>query len=141
MSDRSVSLIKALRGALVLAILAAVSAYAQAKSLSEPARVEIQQLLSALGNSQCEFYRNGTWHSSVKAKQHIASKLEYLERRELVSSTEDFIALAATKSSKSGEPYQVQCPGKSPEPSATWLERRLKSLRGSPSYEQKRPGR
>jgi hypothetical protein len=140
MSDRSVNAIKALRATTVLGILVIVSAYAQAKSLSEPARAEIQQLLSALGNSQCEFYRNGTWHNSVKAKEHIASKLEYLERKELVSSTEEFIALAATKSSRSGEAYRVRCPGQSPEPSATWLERRLKSLRGSPSYEQKQPG-
>lgn len=141
MSDRSVNAIKALRVTTVLGILVIVSAYAQAKSLSEPARAEIQQLLSALGNSQCEFYRNGTWYSSVKAKQHIAAKLEYLEKKELVSSTEEFITLVATKSSRSGEAYQVRCAGQIPEPSATWLERRLKSLRGSPSYEQKQTGR
>jgi len=117
-----------LRAAIILGILA-ISASAQAKYLPEPARVEIQQLLSALENSQCEFYRNGAWHSSAMAKKHIATKLGYLEKKELISTTEEFIALAATKSSSSGEAYQVRCPGQNPEPSATWWQRQLKSLR------------
>jgi len=117
-----------LRTAITLGILA-ISASAQAKDLPEPARVEIQQLLSVLENSQCEFYRNGAWHNSAEAKRHIAAKLGYLEKKELVSTTEEFIALAATRSSRSGEAYQVRCPGQSPEPSATWWQRQLKSLR------------
>jgi hypothetical protein len=114
----------------VALLVAGVSSQAFSKALSASAKAEIRTLLIALGSSGCDFYRNGTWHDSAKARAHIESKLAYLERKELVASAEEFIELGATRSSSSGEAYQVRCAGKAPEPSATWLRRQLMQVRG-----------
>ena len=129
MSFRCGSL-KSLQAALAVVVMCGLPP-AYGKELPAPAKAEVQTLLNALGNSGCEFYRNGTWYDSAKAKDHIESKLAYLERKELIASAEEFIKLGATKSSRSGEAYQVRCPGQNPEPSATWLERQLKQVRGA----------
>ncbi|MDR5753038.1 MULTISPECIES: DUF5329 family protein [unclassified Caballeronia] len=55
------------------------------------------------------FNRNGTWYSGMEAKAHLLAKLHYLENRTTLTSTEQFIELAARKSSVSGKPYLVQC--------------------------------
>jgi len=107
-------------------LLAAPSAFA-----AEDARTrdEVVHLLDYLGRSGCQFNRNGTWYSSVKAKAHLARKLEYLLDRKFVESPEQFIALAGTKSSQSGEEYQVKCGNEAAVSSAAWLTAQLKELR------------
>ena len=67
-------------------------------------RAEIDAVLSRLQSSGCQFDRNGSWYSSSEAKDHILRKLDYLEGKTTIQSTEQFIALAATKSSSSGKP-------------------------------------
>src|SRR5262252_281918 len=69
-------------------------------------RAEIDALLSRLETSGCQFYRNGSWYSGQEAKNHLLRKLEYIEGRTTIESTEQFIELAASKSSFSGKPYQ-----------------------------------
>ena len=49
----------------------------------------------------------------------------------MVSSAEDFIERAATKSSMSGQRYQVDCPAGKQDASA-WLNDELKRLRQAP---------
>lgn len=105
------------------------SAFAQADPLPAAARTEITALLGVLANSDCEFYRNGSWYAGPKAASHLQRKLDYLERKELVTSASSFIALGASKSSMSGETYQVRCPGQAAVPSADWLNLRLQQLR------------
>ena len=78
------------------------------------ARAEIDGLLSRLETSSCEFNRNGTWHSATEAKSHLLVKLKYLEDRGAVDSAEQFIELAASKSSMSGQPYLVRCANSAP---------------------------
>jgi hypothetical protein len=94
-------------------------------------RAEVELLLSRLSTSGCEFNRNGTWHSATDARAHLLKKLEYLERRNAIQSTESFIDLAASKSSASGQPYQVKCSGGSPTESKKWLEGQLGVIRAS----------
>lgn len=79
---------------------------------------EIQHLKDYVGNSECIFIRNGTEYSSADALKHINLKHGAAGRR--IKSTEDFIRLAATKSSISGKPYKVRCGG-SEMPCADWL--------------------
>ena len=101
--------------------------------LSAASKAEISALLDRLGASGCQFNRNGTWYSSVKAKSHLTRKLDYLLKRKLVESPEQFIALAGSKSSQSGEEYQVKCGSEPAVSSATWLTAQLKELRaGNP---------
>ncbi|WP_396269528.1 DUF5329 family protein [Ideonella sp.] len=74
-----------------------------------PIRAEIDALMGKLVASGCQFERNGTLHSGAEAKSHILRKLGYLEGKSTLQSTEQFIELAASKSSSSGKPYLVKC--------------------------------
>lgn len=94
-----------------------------------PIRAEIDALLARLDTSACEFHRNGTWHKPDAAKKHLLRKLEYIEKRTTLRSTEQFIQLAGTSSSASGKPYRVRCKGAAAVPSARWLKAELKKVR------------
>ena len=104
-------------------------AIALAASTAAPVRAEIDALLQKLQASGCQFARNGTWYSGAEARDHLLRKLEYIEGRSSVQSTEQFIELAASKSSSSGKPYQVRCANESPVESRLWLTRQLSGMR------------
>jgi len=63
---------------------------------------EIRGLLEFIETSDCTFIRNGTEYAGPRARAHLEQKLNYLESKNRVKSAEDFIDLAATKSSMSG---------------------------------------
>ena len=115
--------------ALTLSLLAATTALAA--PLPPTARAEVDALLSRLQSSGCEFNRNGSWHSGADAKAHLLKKLDYLERKNLVNSAEQFIERGATGSSMSGKPYLVRCTGKATVESAQWLKAQLAQLRAA----------
>ena len=100
-----------------------------AAPLALPARAEIDALMVKLQESRCEFSRNGLWYSAAEAKSHLLRKLEYLEGRGEVQSTEQFIGMAAAKSSLSGQPYRVKCGDAASLESAAWLYGELQRLR------------
>jgi hypothetical protein len=95
-----------------------------------PVQAEVDALLGRLSASGCVFNRNGSWHSAVEAKTHLAGKLEYLERRGLVQTAEQFIERGASASSISGRPYLVKCGNAVPMESRKWLEAQLEDIRG-----------
>ena len=111
----------------MLAVLVSAGAYAEPDTTTT--RSEINALLRALGTSRCEFFRNGTWYDSAKAEDHLKRKLDYFERKGLLSTSDTFIDDAASHSSVSGKAYQVRCPGQSAQPSADWLKRKLEAMR------------
>jgi len=100
-----------------------------AAPLAPSARAEIDALMSRLESSACEFRRNGTWHTAAEAKSHLLRKLKVLEDRGAVQSTEQFIELAASNSSLSGQPYLVRCGNDAPVRSGTWLRSQLQDIR------------
>ncbi len=100
-----------------------------AAPLAPAAKAEIDGLLSRLEASQCQFNRNGSWHSAADAKSHLLNKLKYLEDRGAVQTAEQFIELAASKSSVSGDAYLVKCGGGAAVPSAVWLQSQLQLMR------------
>src|SRR5215475_12569964 len=102
-----------------------------AAPLSAAARAEIDGLMSRLEASGCEFNRNGTWHTATEAKSHLLRKLKYLEDRSAVRSAEEFIELAASSSSTTGQPYLVKCGSNAPVRSGTWLLSQLQAMRAS----------
>lgn len=106
---------------------------ARAAGLPPAARVEIDFLLSRLAASGCQFSRNGTWYTAAEAQAHLRRKLDYLVNKGAVASAEQFIECAASKSSVSGQAYQVRCAGNPPLPSGTWLYDELKLLRSAPA--------
>ncbi|WP_429204667.1 DUF5329 domain-containing protein [Massilia sp. UYP11] len=95
------------------------------------ARQEIAHLIGYLTASGCSFQRNGSWHEAAKAASHLQRKYDYLLKRDLVASSEDFIARAASESSLSGKPYQVRCGGNAPVASAAWLRAELAKYRAA----------
>lgn len=89
---------------------------------------EINYLLSFISQSDCIFIRNGTEHSAKEALKHIEKKYDYF--RSDIDKAEDFIDLAATKSSFSGKQYNVAC-GKKKMTSQQWLLAALRDYRSS----------
>lgn len=94
-------------------------------------RAEIDALLGKLQASGCQFNRNGSWHTGAEAKGHLIRKLEYLEDKGTVASAEQFVELAASRSSSSGKPYLVRCGSEAPVESRQWLGRELSALRAA----------
>ncbi len=97
--------------------------------LSPATKQEIAYLFNQLKSSGCEFNRNGTWYSATEAVDHLNKKYEYLVRKGLVSSAEEFISRAGSESSLSGKPYQVKCGASQPVQSAAWLSAELARYR------------
>jgi hypothetical protein len=114
-------------------LAAALATAAAAAPTAAPVRAEIDALLGKLQTSGCQFNRNGSWYSGAEAKSHLLGKLEYFENKGNVQNTEQFIELAASKSSSSGKPYQVKCGNEAAVPSQQWLMRQLSVLRGKPN--------
>ncbi len=92
-------------------------------------QLEIDHLLGYVENSRCEFGRNGSWYDSNRALAHLRSKYGFLKNS--VSTAEDFIERAASRSSMSGQPYQVRCGSDAPIPSAQWLRDELTRFRAA----------
>lgn len=115
---------------LIAALL--VGGVCQAAELDDTAKREIDQLLARVAQSGCEFYRSGSWYSAEKARDHLERKYRYLAVRNLLGSAEDFVVMAATRSSMTNEPYAIRCRGAAPQPSATWLGEELRNLRQAP---------
>lgn len=112
-----------------MAVALAAACAAQAAPLPAPARTEVDALLARLQASGCQFNRNGSWYSGADAKSHLLRKLEYLEKKDLVKSAEQFIELGASASSSSGKPYLVRCGTAAPVESKAWLGAELKAIR------------
>jgi hypothetical protein len=125
-------MIKCLRNALICTL--ALTVLAAVRAAPPPiAQAEINYLLEFVESSGCEFYRNGTWYDSKKARTHLQSKYEILAARDRIKTAEEFIENAATRSSVSGLNYQVRCTGGKPGASAEWLRAALERYRqGAP---------
>ncbi|AJO79033.1 MULTISPECIES: DUF5329 domain-containing protein [Pseudomonas] len=107
--------------------LAAATSGAHAQTSPQAAK-EIKGLLDFVSHSDCRFVRNGTEYPALQARAHLEKKLNYLEGKDKVSSAEDFIELAATRSSMSGEAYEVRCPAGA-QPAGDWLKAELQRQR------------
>jgi hypothetical protein len=106
-------------------------AAAVAAEMTPTTQKEITQLLDRIEASNCSFNRNGSWHGPADARKHLQMKMDWMVKRNMLGSTEEFIAKAATSSSMSGEAYQIRCGSGAPMASATWLTAELKRIRGN----------
>ena len=107
-----------------------------AKQNDDQVTHEVAQLIEFVRVSSCTFYRNGEWFEAGKAADHINKKYQYVQKRGLIKTAEDFITYAATKSSISGKPYLVQCAGESLN-CAQWLQAELVQIRKKKSSDSK----
>jgi hypothetical protein len=92
---------------------------------------EISHLLRYIGDSGCDFKRNGTWSNSKVAEAHVRGKYDFLAKVGLVDTAKDFIDKAATASSLSGQPYEVRCGVDLPMRSSLWLSNELARYRAA----------
>ena len=90
---------------------------------------EIEHLFDHIKDSECRFKRNGKWYNADEAMEHIHNKYNYLVKRGLIHSTEQFIERAASKSSMSGKPYMISCAETEPVTSSTWFQKELTNFR------------
>ena len=95
---------------------------------SAQARAEIAKLIAVLGQSRCQFQRNGSWHDPAQARAHLQRKYDYLLKKDKVDNAEQFIARAASRSSLSGRAYRVKC-GNVEQASSAWFLSQLQRLR------------
>ena len=115
-------------------LITALLLIAIAPALAAPnvtAQREITGLMQALEHSGCRFQRNGSWHEATEARDHLQRKYDYLLKRNLADSAEQFIDNAASRSSISDKPYRVACPNRPEQDSAPWFRQQLARLRGS----------
>lgn len=115
------------------ALVLALSVAAAPAAPPPDAQREIDGLIAALGHSGCQFQRNGRWYPASDAQAHLRRKYDWLRKRDLVDSAEQFIARAGTESSVTGKAYRVRCAGRTAEPAAAWLQARLAALRAAPA--------
>jgi hypothetical protein len=87
---------------------------------------EIRQLLDRVGESGCDFERNGTRHNSRDAASQLT--LKYDRGARYVETAEDFIDRLASESSWSGKPYWVICDDERAV-SGEWLHKLLVDMR------------
>jgi hypothetical protein len=116
-----------MRGLALFALLTVLSPVAFAGD----AEVEIEYLITAVGESGCTFVRNGSRHDAADAASHM--RLKYRRGKRYAPTAELFIERLASKSSMSGKPYTIDCPGSEAVPSGDWLMARLQEYRSQAS--------
>jgi len=114
---------------LMLVLMLLFSAYGQAGELSSSVQQEITHLFSYLANSGCQFNRNGSWYDAKAAMNHINDKYQYLLGKDRISTAEDFIEGAASRSSMSGRAYLVKCGDGPSIESGVWFRVELEKFR------------
>jgi len=115
----------------VVGMLLATQAGAAVAGPSAATQREISGLMQALESSGCRFQRNGSWHDPAQARTHLQRKYDYLLKRDMVDSSEQFIERAASRSSISGRAYRVACPGAAEQDAAPWFLAKLRQLRSA----------
>jgi hypothetical protein len=88
---------------------------------------EVKHLLDFVKSGHCVINRNGSEYPADEAVSHIRKKYDYF--RDDIRSTEDFIALSASKSTMSGDYYTVICAGKKMIRTQDWLMAELRHFR------------
>jgi len=84
-------------------------------------------LLQFIENTSCQYERNSTLHTGVKAAEHVKKKYDYYLGK--IKTTENFIRFSATKSMISGIFYKIHCAGQATITSQQWLLTELSRLR------------
>ena len=111
---------------LLLFLLAAVTVGA-----ATPAR-EIEMLLGALGRLDgAVFIRNGSEHSATDAEAHLRMKWD--RQKDQIKTAEDFIVRCGSKSSQSGQRYEIRLKDGQKIFADEFLHAELKKLRGAKS--------
>jgi len=91
---------------------------------SEPERIEA--LLAAIASSGIVFVRNGSDHNATEAADHL--RMKWSRAGDRITTAESFIDHLGSKSSTSGEPYQVRLPDGTTRDAGPWLHEQLAAV-------------
>jgi hypothetical protein len=110
--------------------LAWLAACASGAVLANPTPAEsqrIDKLIAAVGKrTDIRFIRNGKEYSCEQAAEFLRGKLKW--RLDKVTTVQDFIEQIGTRSTTSGESYQVRMAGGQTMPSAEFLQQELQRI-------------
>ncbi len=115
------------------------SGFSSAAEVPPTLNSEVGYLLDYLEHSDCQFFRNGSWHTPKEARAHLTQKYEHFLTKGQLNKTEDFIEKAASQSSMSGQSYLVKCGNNNSMTSAQWFTDALKSYRKTQAVPAKKP--
>jgi hypothetical protein len=107
---RRAAALAVLRPGLLLALPGAVLAQ-PAPAISAVAAGDIEYLIESVAASGCEFRRNGSWHAAAAAASHMRDKYHYYADRQQISTAEQFIDRAGSRSEMTGQAYELRCGG------------------------------
>lgn len=110
-----------------LLLMMALAVLLPAAAIADNSEAEIEHLITAVGESGCTFIRNGSRHDAEDAASHM--RMKYRRGKRYAPTAELFIDRLASKSSFSGKPYAIECPGRNAVPSGEWLTARLQEFR------------
>ena len=88
---------------------------------------EINKLILAIQNSECDFYRNDKRYSPQDAAKHL--RLKWKRGEKYANTAEQFIINLASFSSFSKRPYLIDCGNQENQPIRPWLESTLEQIR------------
>jgi Family of unknown function (DUF5329) len=113
---------------LMFCVVAVAGVHAGVTRASEAQRIEylirsVEQL------SNAKFIRNGSVHDAQAAADHLRLKLRQSGGR--CNTADDFIRLCGSRSSVSGQPYQIRFADGTLLTSEAFLRAKLKELEGS----------
>ncbi|MBV8876854.1 MAG: DUF5329 domain-containing protein [Gammaproteobacteria bacterium] len=109
--------------ACIVALLA-IATVGRAADVAPTEQARIEYLLQVVGSMHdAQFIRNGKAYDSSAAVSHLRSKLRAAGAR--VRTAEDFIRYCASKSSLSGQPYEVRFADGQVTLAADFLRQRL----------------
>ena len=120
---------------IILCILFSISLNAG----EEQDRKTIKKLISLIRESQATLIRNGDSHTAEEAAEHLEGKwkrarsLLWFKTRADEFTPRQFITHIASKSSFSGDPYQVKLKNGKKIPTENWLTEKLDKIQNSRS--------
>ena len=111
----------------LLLISIAASFFVPVLAAADVTETEVEYLVSAVGESNCTFIRNGKRHSAEDAEDHL--RMKYRRGKRYAPTAEKFIERLASASSMSKKPYYIECEGQEAVLSGDWLMARLSDYR------------
>lgn len=118
-----------MRALLLLLCLAALPLALPAQEADTAGDVEAESryLIARVAESDRVFWRNGNRHTGPQAAEHIQRKYEHF--RDRITTGEQFIELAASRSTLTGKPYEILLADGRRQPLAQWLLKHLEDYR------------
>jgi len=113
---------------LVFAAFLALAAALTAETRPAAEQAKIDWLLAEIQRSKAIFIRNGKEYEASTAISHLRRKLGFAGGR--VHTARDFILAVASRSERSGRPYEIRLPDGRREELRPWLLARLAEHEG-----------